>query len=113
MNREYNYNVTLINFGSPRIGNQNFVYDFFKYPITTKRITHYYDMVPHLPQNKLGYLHIPNEIWYNEDNTKYIICNDNVDEEDNICSNSCAPLNCKSVSDHLNYLNTTMGTNNC
>ena len=113
VNRKFDYNVTLITFGSPRIGNDKFVYDLFKYPIISNRITHYYDMVPHLPQNILGYLHIPNEIWYNEENTIYKICNDNINEEDNECSNSCAPLKCKSVSDHLNYLNITMGTGNC
>ena len=32
-------------------------------------------------------------------------------EEDSLCSNSCGPLHCTSIDDHLHYLNITMGTN--
>ena len=105
------YNISLITFGSPLVGNNEFVKDFMKYNVTTYRVTHYYDIVPHLPQYNLNYHHIPNEIWYNEKNILYEICNDyNIDENEN-CSNSCYPLHCTSVSDHLNYLNITMGSN--
>ena len=100
-----NYNITTITFGSPRVGNYEFVQDFASNNITSFRITHYYDIVPHLPQYRLNYHHIPNEIWYNEKNILYEICNHyNIDENEN-CSNSCYPLHCTSVSDHLNYLN--------
>lgn len=97
----------LITFGSPRVGNEIFVESFNTYPIDSNRITHYYDVVPHIPQEFLGYLHISREIWYNEENNEYKICNDN--EEDDTCSNSCAPTHCTSTSDHLYYLNVTMG----
>ena len=114
MVRNYNnYSVSLINFGSPRVGNSYFVYDFFKYKFYSKRVTHYYDIVPHLPQQLLDYLHIPNEEWYNEDNTHYDTCNDSITNEDNDCSNSCGPLHCTSINDHLYYLNVSMGTDNC
>ena len=43
-------------------------------------------MVPHVPQEFLGYLHIPSEIWYDEDNTKYQLCNDNYEARDELCS---------------------------
>jgi len=99
----------LFNFGSPRVGNKEFVKDFNNYNITSYRVTHYYDMVPHVPEEFFGYYHISNEIWYNRENSEYTICNDYDNEEDNLCSNSCAPLHCTSTSDHLYYLNVTMG----
>ena len=106
------YNVNyLITFGSPRVGNSEFVKDFNKYKVTSYRITHYYDMVPHVPEEFLKYSHISNEIWYNEDNSKFKICNDYL-SEDNSCSNSCGPVHCTSTSDHLTYLNMSMGNDN-
>ena len=104
------YKISLITFGSPRVGNQNFVEEFNKYNIYSSRITHYYDIVPHLPQEFLNYKHISKEIWYNEDNTKYSICNDSDSIEDDLCSNSCSPSKCTSVDDHMNYMNISMGS---
>ena len=34
---------------------------------------------------------------------------DDNEEEDPKCSDSCAPLNCDSINNHLNYLNISMG----
>ena len=104
-----NYNVTLVTFGSPRVGNYEFVEDFASKNVASFRITHYHDIVPHLPQYNLNYHHIPSEIWYNEKSTHYKVCNDTNLEEDDTCSNSCYPLSCTSTSDHLNYLNITFG----
>ena len=101
----------LVNFGSPRVGNLDFVDSYNSYNITSYRITHHYDMIPHLPEELFDYLHIPNEIWYNEQNNEYKICDDSNNKEDNTCSNSCAPLHCTSTSDHMNYLNVSMGNN--
>ena len=66
--------------------------------------------MPHVPQQFLHYNHIPHEIWYNEDNTELKDCNDMNLEEDPLCSNSCGPIHCTSTSDHLNYLNISMGS---
>lgn len=99
---------SLVTFGSPRIGNPDFVEMFKKLQIKSYRVTHYYDIVPHLPQERFGYKHIPSEIWYNEDFTQYINCDDNNDEDEK-CSNSCAPLHCTSIDDHMIYLNVSMG----
>jgi len=101
----------LITFGSPRVGNKNFAEYFNKYSFTTYRVTHYYDMVPHVPEEILGFTHLSNEIWYNEENTEYKICND-LYEEDSNCSNSCSPIHCTSTSDHMYYLNVTIGNKN-
>lgn len=108
---EYNkYSIiNVFTYGSPRIGNENFVKSFEKYNIPSHRITHYYDMVPHVPEEFVGYLHVSNEIWYNEDNSHYKLCNDYNIPEDDSCSNSCAPLHCTSTKDHLYYLNVSLG----
>ena len=98
----------LITFGSPRVGNKEFADKINN--INSFRVTHFYDIVPHLPQEFLKYNHIYQEVWYNEDNTEYKICNDLNNNEDNTCSNSCAPNKCTSTTDHLNYLNISMGT---
>lgn len=103
------YDLTVYTFGSPRIGNEYFV-SYFDDSFPMYRVTHYYDIVPHLPEESLGFLHVPHEVWYNEENTQYSICDDNVQQEDNMCSDSCAPLHCTSTSDHLNYLNIPMGS---
>ena len=97
------------NYGSPRVGNDNFVKSFNSFSTNYYRVTHYYDIVPHVPEEFLGYSHISNEIWYNEENSIYKICDD-FNIEDNTCSNSCAPKHCTSTSDHLYYLNVTMGS---
>ena len=110
------YTVThFITFGSPRVGNSDFVQSFNEhYSNVYYRITHYYDMVPHVPEEFMGYLHVSNEIWYDENNTIFTICDD-YNTEDNKCSNSCSPIHCTSTTDHLYYLNVTMGSDssNC
>ena len=101
---------SLVTFGSPRIGNNEFVDNFKILNINSFRVTHYYDLVPHLPLESFGYSHIPNEIWYNQDNSEYIKCNDEENEDPN-CSDSCSPTSCTSISDHMNYLNVSIGIN--
>lgn len=99
---------SLITFGSPRVGNDAFSNYMFNCEIDSARVTHYYDIVPHVPEEFLGYEHITQEVWYDEMNADYIECNDD-HGEDSSCSNSCAPVKCTSISDHLNYLNISMG----
>ena len=82
---------------------------FETYNINSIRVTHYYDMVPHVPEEFLGYRHISQEVWYNEPNTEYTLCDDENGSEDDNCSNSCSPTKCTSTSDHLDYLQIKMG----
>ena len=105
---EYNeiLEVSLITFGSPRIGNKVFVDQGPRHGL---RITHANDIVVHTPQLILGYEHVPHEVWYNEENSDFVNCDDN-EEEDLSCSDSCGPLHCTSVEDHLYYLNISLGT---
>ena len=106
----YNANdIILITFGSPRVGNEEFTTLINNYHIYSNRITHYYDIVPHIPQQFLKYNHISQEIWYNEDNSIYTLCNDKNNIEDISCSDSCSPTHCTSTTDHMNYLNISMG----
>lgn len=106
---DYDYDIQyVITFGSPRVGNDYFSKYFYSFQLYSKRITHYYDIVPHVPEEYLNYEHVYNEIWYNENNSEYKICNDE-NGEDKHCSNSCAPTKCTSTSDHMNYLNISMG----
>jgi hypothetical protein len=102
------YDVTVYTFGKPRIGNANFAESANQ--INHYRITHHNDIVPHLPEEVLHYRHTNTEIWYSGDDDKHNIC---VTNEDNACSNSCAPLHCDSIDDHLYYMMTNIGSDYC
>ena len=88
-------------FESPRLGNQEFAEYYAKKISNSYRIVHEYDIVPHLPLQKMGFQHINNEIWYNEDCSSYKECKG---AEGNECSNS-VDWKCNSVPDHLNIFN--------
>jgi hypothetical protein len=105
-------NINLYTFGSPRIGNKEFVKSFISFDIPYNRITYKKDIVPHLPQELLGFVHIPHELWFTS-SYNYKQCNDMGGNEDDSCSNSCSPFSCTSVSDHLNYLDSSIGSDAC
>ncbi|KAK1566092.1 lipase [Colletotrichum navitas] len=50
-------------YGSPRIGNEEFVEFFNGLPGQTFRVTHWDDPVPRLPGHDLGYYHVDTEYW--------------------------------------------------
>lgn len=102
------HDVTVYTFGKPRIGNQKFV-DSSR-DIVHYRITHRNDIVPHLPEELLKYRHTNTEIWYPGDGEEYKICENN---EDPNCSNSCSPIHCDSIADHLSYIDTNIGSDYC
>ena len=97
----------LVTFGSPRVGNDRFSQYFDKFDVRIARVTHYYDMVPHVPETFLGYQHIRGEVWFNEPSTSYVECHGT---EDPTCSDSCSPLHCTSTSDHVMYMGLPMGS---
>lgn len=101
--------LSLTTFGSPRVGNAHFVDKFSQYGISSTRVTHYYDVVPHVPENFLDYYHVSQEVWFNEPNSGYTICSDGDNKEDPQCSDACSPTKCTSISDHLNYMKINMG----
>ena len=103
-----NYSVTAYTYGKPRIGNSAFAKSAEN--ITHYRITHADDIVPHLPEEVFGYRHTGTEVWFYDDSDNYIVC---ADAEDPDCSNSCAPIKCTSISDHMYYMMTNIGSEYC
>lgn len=97
---------------SPRIGNKAFMKSFVSFDIPHNRITYKNDIVPHLPEEILGFIHLPHEIWFTSANVSKL-CNDMNGIEDNSCSNSCSPFSCTSIDDHLNYLGSPIGIDAC
>lgn len=89
-------------FGSPRVGNGEFADDFNKH-VEGYRVVHNNDIVPCVPPKSFDYAHISLGICYNENNSEYIVC----DQDDKCQIGKC------SVDDHLNYLNVTMGSSGC
>ena len=100
------YDVVVYTFGKPRIGNAKFAES--ANAITHFRVTHADDIVPHIPEEVFGYRHTGVEVWNYDDTTNnYKVCADN---EDKSCSNSCAPLHCISIPDHLFYFGMGIGS---
>jgi hypothetical protein len=63
----YIFGYLVIFIRSPRVGNKEFA-EYFKKKVTTKdkaRITHFSDLVPHLPPQTLDYIHAVPEYWFN------------------------------------------------
>ena len=54
---------------------------------------------------------VTNEVYFNEDSSEFTICDGSGEDAD--CSNSCGPLHCTSASDHLDYMNLPLGSDNC
>lgn len=89
-------NVRMINFGSPRIGNAEFaMYASDRLPGHT-RVTHYRDMVPHMPWH-YRFMHISNE-WYEDDQHNVHQC---IGYEDPTCAYQWWYL---TIEDHMIYL---------
>lgn len=92
--------VRMINFGSPRVGNDQFA-AYCSNTITSRsRNTHYKDMVPHIPMHE-RFTHISGE-WY-EDSKGMHQC---TGYEDPNCSYQ---WHITSIDDHMHYLGLYMG----
>eukprot|EP00635_Sarcinochrysidales_sp_CCMP3193_P001483 CAMPEP_0118905986 /NCGR_PEP_ID=MMETSP1166-20130328/9721_1 /TAXON_ID=1104430 /ORGANISM="Chrysoreinhardia sp, Strain CCMP3193" /LENGTH=296 /DNA_ID=CAMNT_0006845257 /DNA_START=13 /DNA_END=903 /DNA_ORIENTATION=- len=104
--------LSTITFGSPRVGDVNFKTLFDSFHLRSFRVTHYHDVVPHMPfERSMHFEHVPTEVYYDELSTTAQVCD--ASGEDPACSLKCAPFHCTSVSDHLNYLNVSLGTDGC
>ncbi|GAB9465242.1 hypothetical protein Gpo141_00002657 [Globisporangium polare] len=97
----------LYSFGEPRVGNPDFSTMLHNSSIDMYRITHFRDVVPHLPPTWVGFQHTTREVFYDQFQSSYTLC-DAENAEDITCSDACSPLGCTSVVDHLTYLNVTM-----
>ncbi len=94
-------------YGSPRVGNQAFsdyLTQFFQDGLYS-RVTHYNDMVPHVPPPLVGYNHAGNEVWYMNygEDLSYKECENFIGKkESSECSNS--QLIKTGIDAHLMYL---------
>lgn len=94
-------------FGQPRVGDETY-YAQFKARIGVAaefRVVHNCDPVPHLPLEVMGFHHVPTEVWYDESNDHYSVCDGS--GEDPTCEECPLPVN---VLDHLDYVHVPMGT---
>jgi len=89
------------NFGQPRVGNKNFELFYQTKIMGAYRVTHNKDPVPQLPPQAGGIFHQnPQEVWYNQKNTNYTLCN--MEGEDVNCSDGQLD---DMIEDHLTYMN--------
>eukprot|EP01094_Clydonella_sp_ATCC50884_P021052 TRINITY_DN4530_c0_g1_i1.p1 TRINITY_DN4530_c0_g1~~TRINITY_DN4530_c0_g1_i1.p1 ORF type:complete len:306 (+),score=75.95 TRINITY_DN4530_c0_g1_i1:43-918(+) len=88
--------VTVINFGSPRVGNDGFSAYYSEHVPNTTRVVNNRDIVPSLPPKVFGFEHVATEVW--EHRNKYIVCSGS---EDPKCSDSVVSY---SVEDHTHYM---------
>ncbi len=95
-------------FGEPRVGNKEYASLIKSNVVEYWRMTHWRDVVPHVPLEWMGFYHSGNEVFFNEYFSQYIVC-DKDNGEDPTCSNMCSPFRCTSIEDHMVYLNITIG----
>jgi len=94
-------NITVWNFGNPRVGNDGWSSYYSSLPIrTTWRVVNQRDIVPSVPYEWMGFYHEATEVWYQKDHSNYKVCNDS--GEDPTCQDSLEVA--LSVPDHLTYL---------
>jgi hypothetical protein len=93
--------LRMFNFGSPRVGNDEFSAWASSYLADHSRVTHYRDIVVHLPTH-YRFRHISGE-WYEDENHVVHACSG---YEDPKCSYQ---FHRTSVDDHLQYLTLDMG----
>jgi len=92
--------ITVYTFGEPRVGNIYFAQYFDAHIPDNWRVVNKADLVPHVPDELMGFHHISTEVWYKTTAT-YEICNGS--GEDPKCSDS---LLLYYIPDHWTYLNT-------
>ena len=92
--------TALHTFGQPRVGNTPFA-SYVRMQLRLWRLTHYRDPVPHLaPLGLLDYRHTSTEVFYNEANTHYQVCDGS--GEDPKCSDQILDV---LLTDHWHYAN--------
>lgn len=94
------YNVTLVTFGSPRVGDVQFADMLVKTVPRVYRVTHSRDPIVHVPYVFMGFLHAGPEIFYSDLKT-FSICN-TAAETVGCGANTIMPF--PSVQEHLDYL---------
>jgi hypothetical protein len=109
------YDTAVVNFESPRPGDQKFMEAMAKEVPDFWRITHADDIVPHAPPEAFGFYHGATEVFFPSatyTDLTHAVCDGS--GEDSSCSNKCASsLSCTSVDNHLNVMGVTMGGDQC
>jgi len=93
-------NVSLVNFGQPRVGNPQFVSKFQQMVPYYYRVVNKADPVPNIPPREFGYVHGAVQLWYPHDGYSFRVCNGG---EDPTCSDSLYPWDWR-PRDHTQYL---------
>jgi len=94
-------NISVYNYGLPRVGNQAFANYYDSMIPNTFRVVNGHDIVPHTPTINQGFYHVATEVWENPgESMSFRICDSS--GEDPHCSDS-QTLDL-SVYDHLHYL---------
>jgi len=97
-------------FGSPRVGNSDFVAYYQSIVPSTFRVTYLDDIVPHILGEILGFSHVAQEVWWYT-SSEYTV-RSATNGEDSSGSNSVSIFD-YSTADHTDYLNTELSQNNC
>lgn len=87
-------------YGEPRVGNDQFAKFYMTGTQVSWRVTHWRDIVPHLPPEAFGFHHTATEVWYTEDQNNYTVCDDS--GEDPTCADQL--FEAVSIDDHLLYM---------
>ena len=75
-------------YGMPRVGDEAFEQWYVQTVTGTYRVVHRKDPVPQLPLQKMGFHHMPYEVFYLENPSKYTVCNSS--GEDKNCQDKYA-----------------------
>lgn len=86
-------------YGQPRVGNSHFASFYEEGTRVSWRVTHWKDVVPHLPPSALYFQHTSTEVHYVEDGSSYVVCDGS--GEDPKCANQHLLY---SVDDHHHYM---------
>ena len=97
------YSPTVYSFGSPRVGNAPFAAYTSKILVYNYRVTHYRDLIPHIPPRSLHYLHTGEEVYEDKDHI-LTMC---TQVEDPSCADRWTLIQ-TSLADHFLYLNRVM-----
>lgn len=97
-------------FGAPRVGNAAFAKAHPLGDDRQWRLTHHRDIVPHLPEQLLGFHHTPTEVFYADDSQQGIICDGSGEDSARGADQYAIAI---SVHDHLNYFGQTIGEYGC
>ena len=93
---------------SPRVGNQAFA---LATSLRQWRVTHNRDIVPHLPEQFLGFHHTPTEVFYRNTSHRGVICDGSGEDAVNGANQFTGPF--LSVYDHEHYYGVPIGEYGC